>query len=540
MTIKLRLILLAVASLLSALLVGAVGMFSQRGMVAALDQNTIAASAMRHHMESDQLHDALRADVLAAALAGSRKQESERKQIDAELATHLKDFRRSLKENEDLPLPPLLKAEIAKLRPQVDAYLAASEATAAAAFATPENIDAQLEQFMQRFSTLEKQMAELSDKIEQHAQATQQSASENGARAAQWQVLVLLLAAVIIIAMATLTIVSIVRNIARLNRAVEHLNSTEGDLNYRLPPMPGEFGQLGESVNRFVAKIGAIIFSVRDNAATIATAAREISQGNLHLSERTESQAGSVEETATSMEELIRTVQQNAANSRQANTLAANASEVAQRGGKVVEQVVSTMGRINESSRRIADIIGAIDAIAFQTNILALNAAVEAARAGEQGRGFAVVAAEVRNLAQRSAGAAKEIKDLITASVASVDEGARLVDTAGATMNEVVASVRQVTDVIGEISAASGEQAAGIEQINSAILHLDQVTQQNAALVEEASAAAQSLHDNAAQLEQVVSVFGRSDPAPSAYAAPQRRPQGKHQLGWSGVRSSAT
>ena len=250
-----------------------------------------------------------------------------------------------------------------------------------------------------------------------------------------------------------------------------------------------------------------IVSEVRVGTETIVTASSQIAAGNLDLSSRTEQQAASLEETASSMEELTSTVKQNADNASQANQLARSASEVAVRGGAVVAQVVDTMGSINESSRKIVDIIGVIDGIAFQTNILALNAAVEAARAGEQGRGFAVVAAEVRNLAQRSAAAAKEIKALIGDSVEKVDAGAQLVDQAGATMDEVVASVKRVTDIIGEITMAGKEQTSGIEQINQAIMQMDDVTQQNAALVEEAAAAAQSMQDQSENLSRVVSVF---------------------------------
>ena len=268
-----------------------------------------------------------------------------------------------------------------------------------------------------------------------------------------------------------------------------------------------ETGRLLQALKDMNANLQKIVSEVRTGTDTIATASSEIASGNLDLSSRTEQQASSLEETASSMEELTSTVQQNADNARQANSLAMTASEVARKGGSVVAEVVDTMGSINESSRKIVDIIAVIDGIAFQTNILALNAAVEAARAGEQGRGFAVVASEVRSLAQRSAAAAKEIKTLIGDSVEKVGVGAKLVDQAGATMSEIVESVRRVTDIMGEISAASQEQTAGIEQINQAITQMDEVTQQNAALVEQAAAAAESLQDQATNLSQIVSVF---------------------------------
>ncbi|CAB3790050.1 methyl-accepting chemotaxis protein [Pararobbsia alpina] len=268
-----------------------------------------------------------------------------------------------------------------------------------------------------------------------------------------------------------------------------------------------ETGQLLQALEKMNESLKRTVSEVRVGTETIATASSQIASGNQDLSSRTEEQASSLEETVAAMEELTSAVKQNADNARQANQLAVSASEVALKGGAVVLQVVDTMGSINASATKIVDIIGVIDGIAFQTNILALNAAVEAARAGENGRGFAVVAAEVRNLAQRSAAAAKEVKTLIDDSVDKVGVGSKLVSEAGATMNEIVTSVQRVTDIMGEISAASEEQSAGIEQINKAMSQMDEVTQQNAALVEEAAAAAESLQGQAGNLAQVVSVF---------------------------------
>ncbi|MFL6710949.1 MAG: methyl-accepting chemotaxis protein [Massilia sp.] len=268
-----------------------------------------------------------------------------------------------------------------------------------------------------------------------------------------------------------------------------------------------ETGKLMGALKMMNDSLVRIVGEVRQGTETIGTASSEIAVGNMDLSARTEQQASALEETASSMEELTSTVKFNADNARQANQLAITASEVASRGGAVVYEVVSTMGSINDSARKIVDIISVIDGIAFQTNILALNAAVEAARAGEQGRGFAVVASEVRNLAQRSAAAAKEIKTLIGDSVEKVDAGSRLVDQAGKTMDEVVASITRVTDIMNEITTASDEQREGIEQVNMAITQMDSVTQQNAALVEEAAAAAASMQEQAARLTEVVGVF---------------------------------
>jgi methyl-accepting chemotaxis protein len=268
-----------------------------------------------------------------------------------------------------------------------------------------------------------------------------------------------------------------------------------------------ETGQVLQALERMQASLTQVVSNVRQNSESVATASAQIAQGNLDLSQRTEEQASALEETAASMEQLSSTVKQNADYAEQANQLAQGASVVAIKGGHVVGQVVQTMKGINDSSKRIADIISVIDGIAFQTNILALNAAVEAARAGEQGRGFAVVATEVRSLAGRSAEAAKEIKSLITASVERVEQGTALVDQAGATMAEVVSSIKRVTDIMGEISAASAEQSSGVAQVGEAVSQMDQVTQQNAALVEESAAAAESLRAQAQQLVQTVAVF---------------------------------
>ncbi|MCW2005392.1 methyl-accepting chemotaxis protein/methyl-accepting chemotaxis protein-1 (serine sensor receptor) [Xanthomonas arboricola] len=296
---------------------------------------------------------------------------------------------------------------------------------------------------------------------------------------------------------------------------------SRGDLTVRMHgEFKGVFAQMRDDANATATQLADIVGRIKLSSTAINASAGEIASGNQDLSQRTEQQAANLEETAASMEELTSTVRQNAESARQANQLAIGATGVASQGGEVVSQVVNTMSGIEASSKKIADIISVIDGIAFQTNILALNAAVEAARAGEQGRGFAVVASEVRTLAQRSAGAAKEIKGLIDDSVHKVAEGSALVRKAGSTMAEIVASVQRVTDIMGEISAASQEQSAGIEQVNQTITQMDETTQQNAALVEEATAAARSMEEQAGHLAEAVSVFKLDAPAAPVHARP--------------------
>jgi methyl-accepting chemotaxis protein len=317
-----------------------------------------------------------------------------------------------------------------------------------------------------------------------------------------------------------------------LHKAVEVAKLIgQGDLTSRHhAETQDETGDMLRSLAQMQTSLSQTVSQVRGNAESVATASAQIAQGNADLSQRTEEQASALQQTAATMEELGTTVRQNADNAQQANQLAQGASAVAIKGGEVVSQVVDTMKGISDSSKKIADIISVIDGIAFQTNILALNAAVEAARAGEQGRGFAVVAGEVRTLAQRSAEAAKEIKSLITASVERVDQGTSLVDQAGKTMEEVVASIRRVTDIVGEISSASVEQSAGVGQVGEAIGQMDQATQQNAALVEQSAAAAESLKGQAGSLVNTVSVFklasgaeSAAPPAAAAWSGPERR-----------------
>ena len=353
-------------------------------------------------------------------------------------------------------------------------------------------------------------LAKAEEAMTRQTGATVAAAEEVGKHATVLSYSLMLLGAVAAVAAGILVSRSITRPLGAAVEAAQNVAS--GDLRTTIEVRGNdETGQLLQALKDMTGSLQTIVAQVRSGTETIAVASSEIAQGNADLSARTEQQAGAIEETASSMEEMTATVRQNAENAQHASMLAISACDVATKGGQMVEQVVGTMASISESSKKIVEIISVIDGIAFQTNILALNAAVEAARAGEQGRGFAVVAGEVRNLAQRSATAAKEIKELIKDSVARVDAGNALVGQAGATMGDIVTSVRSVMDIIAEISSASVEQGAGIAQINLAVGEMDTTTQQNAALVEEAAAAAQSLRDQSAALNEVVAVFKLED-----------------------------
>ena len=358
-----------------------------------------------------------------------------------------------------------------------------------------------------------KYFAALDDFVKFQNEQMEQTGNASSEVATQTEALILILA-LIASALSVLVAYQATRSITKpLSVAVAIARRVaDGDLTSTINVAShDETGQMMDALKHMNDSLVTIVADVRSGTETINAASTEIASGNFDLSQRTEEQAASLQETASSMQDLTNTVRQNADNARQANQLAASASDVAAEGGMVVSQVVDTMGAINASSKKIVDIIGVIDAIAFQTNILALNAAVEAARAGEQGRGFAVVAAEVRSLAQRSAAAAKEIKTLIGDSVERVDVGSKLVERAGVTMDKVVASVRRVTDIIGEISSASQEQSVGIERVNRTIAQMDEVTQQNAALVEEAAAAAEAMQHQADKLSHVVQIFKLAD-----------------------------
>ena len=369
---------------------------------------------------------------------------------------------------------------------------------------------APIEEIDKAIKGADKAIAQAFDELQVVTQEETSIASQSISRIATNSKRIIIFVGVLAVMLSTLFAWMIARSVTLpLKEAIQVAAAVAtGDLTQRIEVnSKDETGQLLQALKEMNMSLVGIVGEVRHTTDSISTAAKEIASGNSDLSQRTEEQASSLEETASSMEELTSTVKQNAENARQANQLAANASDIAVKGGHVVGEVVQTMASISTSSKKIVDIISVIESIAFQTNILALNAAVEAARAGEQGRGFAVVASEVRNLAQRSAAAAKEIKALIGDSVDKVEAGSRQVDQAGATMEEIVTAVKRVTDIMSEIAAASNEQSAGIEQVNQAIIQMDEVTQQNAALVEQAAAAAEAMQEQSGALMEAVSIF---------------------------------
>jgi methyl-accepting chemotaxis protein len=493
------------------LVLGLYSRYALSGASAQLNHVLVTNHTLRNHLEGDMMHDALRADVLSALLAES---ETEWTDVTTNLADHTRHFREMLAANEKIA-PANTKAALADIEAPLNKYIASAESLIAAARTSKSAARAMLPTFTASFEELEGRLSSVSDHIQGSASNAEQEASSLIEHAKLIGIVVLIFTSIIAVVVALLTLRAIIRGLHGVTVAIDRMASGELGRHIQMHSRD-ECGQLLQTLQAMDVKFSAIIATVRNNAHSVGTASRELSQGNDDLSNRTQEQAAALEETASSMEEMAATVKQNADNARAANQLAIGARNHADKGGLVVQRAVAAMGEINESSRRIANIIGVIDEIAFQTNLLALNAAVEAARAGEQGRGFAVVASEVRNLAQRSAEAAKEIKTLIGESVTKVESGAQLVDESGRTIGEIMASVRKVTDIVGEISAASEEQASGIEQVNRAVTQMDSATQQNAALVEQTTAASKAMENLTQQLIAAVDFFKTSNGNSSA------------------------
>ncbi|TYQ02661.1 UNVERIFIED_ORG: methyl-accepting chemotaxis protein [Zoogloea ramigera] len=507
-TIKRRLLLSNVVTLVFVGLVGVVGYQAVAVLSRAMDAITINGSAMKDQLQADMMHDALRADVLAARLAADRNDAAEIKGVREDTAEHIALFRKLIDDMGAATTDAEIQQAMRQVRPDVDRYLTSAQQMVTLALSDKDAAQAQFGAFMDTFRVLEKSMAALSEVIEKNSDATK-AVGDAAVTGSRYQI-------ISFAALAALVSLLMGRALARsimmpLNQAVGFAASVaRGDLSGRIDVGDddvSETGVLKRALRDMNSSLHRIVSQVRGGTDAIALASGEIAAGNMDLSARTESQASSLEQTASSMEEMTTMVHHNTRHANEANTLAACATDVAVRGGAVMTEVVATMAQINASSQRIVDIIGVIEGIAFQTNILALNAAVEAARAGEQGRGFAVVASEVRGLAQRSDAAAKEIKLLIDASAGQVEAGSTLVGQAGGTMDDVVASIGRLNAIVREIANSSREQELGIDQVNQAIVSIDSATQQNAALVEQAAAAAGALREQADQLAGVVQVF---------------------------------
>ena len=485
---------------------GGIGIYASSRMGESIHAATQSTQAMAAGLEADMMHDAVRGDAQLALLGAMEGSAEKLATARDGFEDHIETFKTALDRIGSLPIGDASRKTLDATRPEVDRYIAAGSAMIAAATTSAAAGQAEAQAFQKAFSDLEARMAALSDSLEKDGEVHSADAETSATRAAQGIGAAVLLATLALLAGALALARRITLPMSQAVQVADRL--ANGDLTGSIRPEGNdETRQLLQAMARMQDSFGSIVRDVKRNAEELATASTQISQGNHDLSGRTERQASALQQTAATMEELGTTVRGNADSAAQANQLALGAAGVATQGGEVMSRVVDTMASINDSSRRIADIIGTIDGIAFQTNILALNAAVEAARAGEQGRGFAVVASEVRSLAQRSAQAAKEIKTLVGVSVERVETGTALVGQAGDTMGEIVRSIRQVNDIVSEISASSREQSNGVNQVSVAVTQMDQATQQSAALVEETAAAAESLNQQAQRLVQSVAAF---------------------------------
>ena len=506
MKLRAQILTFGLTGALGACLVGGIGLAASHRLGLGLEGAVQAAAALQASQQADMMHDAVRADAQLALLGALEHDQARIGDARSGLATHAETLRSALGKLSADQLSDGGRSALAAVHAPVAAYLDAAQQVVAAAATDVDGARLASVGLQAAFGDLEVKLAALSDAIEKNGD-TLTAAAQAGVRQTAMAIGAAWLTTVLALALGALWLARrMTLPMAAAVGAAEHL--ARGDLTVPIHAAGNdETRQLLAALQRMQASLAGIVQGVQHNADQVATASAQIAQGNLDLSSRTELQASALQQTAATMDELGATVRANAENARMASELAAGASSVAARGGAVVGEVVETMKGINDSSRRIADIIGTIDGIAFQTNILALNAAVEAARAGEQGRGFAVVAGEVRSLAQRSADAAREIKALITASVERVEHGSSLVGRAGATMGEIVAAIQRVNDIVSEISTASSEQSNGVAQVGQAVTELDRGTQQNAALVEQSAAAAESLKLQAQKLVDAVAVF---------------------------------
>ena len=506
MRLRHQILVLGIFGALLASITGGAGLLGVSRLGVSIDDAVQAGESLRASQDADMMHDAIRADAQMAYLGALDQQPQRIDEARSELADHAQKFDAALEKLGNMPLGADSRAALAVALPLERKYLDVAQRVVEAASVDAKKARALLPELQSVFSELEDRMATLSDAIESGGDGV-----VSDARASVWHTQQLVVASLVVGAsLIVAAALALARNMTRpMQHAVEVADRlANGDLTATIQPHGNdETAHLLRSLEGMQSNFLRIVHDVKSNAENVATASQEIADGNLDFSNRTEQQASALQQTAATMEQLGSTVRTNAENARQANQLAAGASAVATKGGDVMGQVVATISGISDSSQKIADIIGVIDGIAFQTNILALNAAVEAARAGEQGRGFAVVAGEVRALAQRSAEAAREVRTLVHESVERVEQGTVLVDQAGKTMGEIVAAIHRVTDIVAEISAATSEQSSGIDQVSGAVSHMDQTTQQNSALIEESAAATEGLSRQARHLVESVAAF---------------------------------
>jgi methyl-accepting chemotaxis protein len=506
MKMRTQIISLGLAGTSLAALVGGMGFLTHAKLGHAIDSTVVVGTALQASQQADMMHDAVRGDTQLGLIGALRNDPAAIAEAEKGLAEHVRVFRDALARLDALAIDPDSREALKQAMPLVDQYADIAHQTLLASKADPQAATAAAARMQTSFLELETKMAALSDSIEQTSARIKTEAADSVDRAV-WSIAAALVMASLGMMLSALWLAA--RMTRPITLAVEAGHElAQGNLTATIRVEGSDESiQLLQAMQQIQSNLGRIVHGVQCNAEQVASASVQIAQSNNDLSRRTEDQASALEQTSATMEQLGTTVRHNADNAQQANQLAQGACDIASKGGVVMAQVSERMQGINASSVRITDIISVIDGIAFQTNILALNAAVEAARAGEQGRGFAVVATEVRNLAHRSASAAKEIKVLVTGSVEQVRQGSTLVEEASRTMEQIVASIQRVNQIMAEISTASAEQSQGVSQVGQAVTQMDSVTQQNAAMIEQSAAAADLLKEQAQQLVGAMSVF---------------------------------